>query len=72
MVLENGKIPAIVDHLRDNFSVFERAAIMLYLGEHYDPEGKLLSKDSDLRSETIQWLMFQVGGLDPVKKSPTD
>ncbi|CAG8648708.1 5138_t:CDS:2, partial [Paraglomus occultum] len=62
----NGKIPAIVDHSRDNFSVFESAAIMLYLGEHYDPEGKLLSKDPNLRSETIQWMMFQIGGLGPM------
>ncbi|CAG8477182.1 8019_t:CDS:2 [Paraglomus occultum] len=63
----NGAIPAIVDHSRGDFKVFESGAIMLYLCEHYDPEGKLLPKDPDLRSETIQWIMFQIGGLGPMQ-----
>ena len=37
-----------------------RIAIMIYLCEHYDPEGKLLPKDSNLRSQVIQWVNISV------------
>ncbi|RIA99246.1 glutathione S-transferase [Glomus cerebriforme] len=63
----NGKIPAIIDHSRGDFNVFESGAIMIYLCEHYDPEGKLLPKDPNLRSQVIQWIMFQMGGLGPMQ-----
>ncbi|CAB5380708.1 unnamed protein product [Rhizophagus irregularis] len=63
----NAKVPAITDHSRGNFHVFESGAIMIYLCEHYDPEGKLLPKDPDLRSQVIQWVMFQMGGLGPMQ-----
>ena len=56
----NGKIPAITDHSRGDFNVFESGAIMIYLCEHYDPEGKLLPKDPDLRSQVIQWVNISV------------
>ena len=52
----NGRIPAITDHSRGDFNVFESGAIMIYLCEHYDPEGKLLPKDPNLRSQVIQWV----------------
>ncbi|CAB4380110.1 unnamed protein product [Rhizophagus irregularis] len=63
----NAKVPAITDHSRGNFHVFESGAIKIYLCEHYDPEGKLLPKDPDLRSQVIQWVMFQMGGLGPMQ-----
>ncbi|GES86039.1 glutathione S-transferase [Rhizophagus clarus] len=63
----NGKIPAITDHSRGDFNVFESGAIMIYLCEHYDPEGKLLPKDPDSRSQVIQWIMFQMGGIGPMQ-----
>ncbi|PKC53723.1 thioredoxin-like protein, partial [Rhizophagus irregularis] len=34
----NSKIPAIVDHNKDDFPVFESTAIAIYLCENYDPE----------------------------------
>ncbi|CAG8434096.1 4725_t:CDS:2 [Ambispora gerdemannii] len=63
----NGRIPAIVDHSRNDFKVFETGAIMRYLCEHYDKEGKFLPNDADLRCEVDQWLMFQMSGIGPMQ-----
>jgi len=59
----NGRIPAIVDHDNGDFAVFESGAVMIYLAEK---AGKLLSQDVKGRSQVIQWLMFQMGGLGPM------
>ncbi|CAB4403914.1 unnamed protein product [Rhizophagus irregularis] len=64
----NGKIPAIVDHSKDDFPVFESTAIAIYLCENYDPEEKLLPKnDPKLRSQVIQWVMFEASGIGPTQ-----
>jgi GST-like protein len=59
----NGRIPAIIDHDAGAFTVFESGAILLYLAEK---TGKLLPSDAKGRSQVIQWLMFQVGGVGPM------
>lgn len=59
----NGKIPVIVDRSNDDFVVFESGAILIYLGEKF---GRLYPAEPKARSRTLQWLMFQMGGLGPM------
>jgi GST-like protein len=60
----NGRIPAIIDRDNEDFAVFESGAILWYLAEK---SGQLLSQDPKTKSETLQWLMFQVGGIGPMQ-----
>jgi glutathione S-transferase len=59
----NGRIPAIIDHSRNSFPVFESGAIFLYLAEHYDKDFTFSFEDADERSECLQWLFFQNAGV---------
>ena len=62
----NNKIPAIVDPDGpggEAFGLWESGAILIYLAEK---TGKLLPSDPALKYETLQWLMFQMGGVGPM------
>ena len=62
----NGKIPAILDpHGPEGkpMALFESGAILIYLA---DKSGRLMPKDAAGRYHTIQWLMFQMGGIGPM------
>jgi len=59
----NGKIPAIVDHDNGGFVVIESGAILLYLAEKYH---RFIPRSTMARSQVIQWLMFQMGGIGPM------
>ena len=58
----NGKIPTIYDRAEQR-AIFESGAILWHLAEKY---GKFLSDDPVERSETLQWVMFQVGHVGPM------
>jgi GST-like protein len=62
----NGKIPAIYDPNGPSgrpLALFESGAILIYLA---DKTGQFLSTDPNTRYETIQWLMWQMGGVGPM------
>lgn len=63
----NHKIPAIVDSDGPDgkpITVFESGAILMYLAEK--TSSKLLPTDARSRMATLQWLMFQMGGVGPM------
>ncbi len=62
----NNKIPAIVDKNGPDgkrFSLFESGAILLYLAEK---TRQFMPLDAGQRYRTIEWLMFQMGGIGPM------
>ena len=62
----NNKIPAILDPDGPGgqpLALFESGAILVYLAEK---TGKFLPAEPARRYETLQWLMFQMGGIGPM------
>ena len=62
----NNKIPAIVDPNGPDgrpISLFESGAILLYLASK---TGRFLPTDTRGRFTTLEWLMFQMGGVGPM------
>ena len=62
----NNKIPAILDPDGPGgkpLGLFESGAILIYLA---DKSGQLMPTDPAARYETMQWLMFQMGGIGPM------
>ena len=63
----NNRIPAIVDNEPSDgggpLSIFESGAILEYLA---DKTGKFLPRDVRGRTEVMQWLFWQMGGLGPM------
>lgn len=62
----NGRIPVLVDHLRGGFTVFETAAILLYLERYYDRDERFIfnsETQSNEYSTMLQWIFWAVGYL---------
>jgi len=63
----NNRIPAIVDYEPSDgggpLTLFESGAILLYLA---DKTGRFIPKDLRGRTETIQWLFWQMANLGPM------
>ncbi|MBC7665012.1 MAG: glutathione S-transferase N-terminal domain-containing protein [Caulobacter sp.] len=62
----NNKIPAILDPDGPGgkpLALFESGAILVYLAAK---TGQLMPVDVTARYETLQWLMFQMGGIGPM------
>ena len=66
-VSPNNRIPAIIDHnpARGDrpITIFESGAILQYLAEK---TGKFLPQDLAERTEVMQWLFWQMGGVGPM------
>jgi GSH-dependent disulfide-bond oxidoreductase len=62
----NNKIPALIDPNGPGgqpLGLFESGAILIYLAEK---TGRFMPQDAAGRYETIQWLMWQMGGVGPM------
>lgn len=66
-IAPNNRIPAITDHLPldggQPISIFESGAILEYLA---DKTKQFIPNDLRGRTETLQWLYWQMGGLGPM------
>jgi GST-like protein len=66
-VSPNNRIPALVDDAPADggkpIAIFESGAILLYLA---DKTGRFIARDLRARTETIQWLFWQMGNLGPM------
>ncbi|OJT15255.1 Glutathione S-transferase 2 [Trametes pubescens] len=61
----NGRIPTLIDHENNDFTIWESNAIVTYLVEKYDLDAKVSLKTFEGKITQLQWLMFQASGQGP-------
>lgn len=66
-IAPNNRMPAIVDHAPSDggepYALFESGSILIYLAEK---TGQFLPTNERDRHQTLQWLMWQMGGVGPM------
>ncbi|KAJ7069865.1 glutathione S-transferase C-terminal-like protein [Mycena amicta] len=65
----NGRIPTIVDRSAEDFVVFETGAILVYLQDKFDKDGRFgfdRATQPKESSEVLQWLFWANAGLGPM------
>ncbi|KZT11323.1 glutathione S-transferase [Laetiporus sulphureus 93-53] len=61
----NGRIPTLIDHWNNDFTIWESNAIIVYLVEKYDENHKISVPDFNEKMAQLQWLFFQSSGQGP-------
>ncbi|KAH9919129.1 glutathione S-transferase C-terminal-like protein [Fomitopsis serialis] len=64
----NGRVPTLVDQFRNDFAIFESAAIELYLAQHFDRDFNFSFdpvRNPVEYSEMLQWIFFTHSGIGP-------
>jgi len=62
----NGRIPTIIDHDNNDFTLWESTTIIRYLVERYDKDRKISFPTNSNESFLIdQWMTFQASGQGP-------
>ncbi|EEB05183.1 glutathione S-transferase Gst2 [Schizosaccharomyces japonicus yFS275] len=63
----NGRVPTLVDHANNDYTVWESDAILLYLTDKYDTERRIsLAHDHPEYHHELQYLFFQASGQGPM------
>ncbi|CAK7237730.1 Transcriptional regulator ure2 [Sporothrix bragantina] len=61
----NGRIPVLIDHKNNDFTLWESNAIIEYLVAKYDPQYTISFADFESQQYVRQWLYFQASGQGP-------
>ncbi|KAH8930415.1 glutathione S-transferase [Atractiella rhizophila] len=61
----NGRVPTLVDHKNNDFTIWESGAIILYLVDKYDTERKFSAATPEEKFIELQYLFFQASGQGP-------
>ncbi|KAJ3474541.1 hypothetical protein NLI96_g12403 [Meripilus lineatus] len=61
----NGRLPVLIDHANNGFTIWESNAILLYLVGKYDKQNKFSVAEENDKYSMIQWLFFQASGQGP-------
>ncbi|KAH9921024.1 thioredoxin-like protein [Fomitopsis serialis] len=61
----NGRIPTLIDHKNNDFTIWESNAIIVYLAEKYDTAHRISAATPEDKIKQLQWLFFQASGQGP-------